>query len=225
MMGRMLRALTVTGLLALAGCSATRPLVSPQPWDTHGGETLQVRGASAESPGKVIYRTLRDHPSLRRLLEREGEPDTLEVQGGRLSAKTIILRYTRPSAGQPRVLVLVPSGDGFVARGPLPIETPRPAKRRSARRRPSTPRPTPGIEEKSEPATEREEKGRVRDDDRAPDVDRARDDARDDRRGHEDHAGKPQPSAEQALGCPIDPSRPDCQEFCTAGADHEWCDH
>ena len=237
MTGRMLRALAIAAVLTLAGCSATRPLTSPQPWDKHGGEVLPVRGASPGSPGQVIYRTLRDDPSLRRTLDRQGEPDTLEVQGGRLSPKTIILRYTRPSIGTPQVIVLAPSGDGFVVRGPVAIGPSHAVRRRASRGRPSVP-PETGAGT-SEPV-EREENGAVREDGHrrnggaARDGDGARDggavrasdrvpDAGDGGGSVERRSRSPQPSAEQALGCPIDPSRPDCQAFCTPGADHEWC--
>lgn len=214
MMGRTQRALALGCLIMLAGCSATRPMVHPQPWDKHAGETLRVHGADPASDGPMIYRALRDQPRLRRFLDRQGEPDTLEVRGGRWSAKTIVLFYTRPSAGPARMIMLEPSDDGFLPHAPVPLGTPHPAatpaKRRPPRSKPEATRTAPDKAERSEPGTTREEAPRTREED-AP------------RSREETAPRKGTPSAEQALGCPIDPSRPDCQAFCTPGADHEWC--
>jgi hypothetical protein len=65
------------------------------------------------------------------VLERQGVPDTVEVNGGRFSPKQIVLVYRRPA----RRLVVEPSSDGWVARAPEALATR--GKKVSAR-------PTPG---------------------------------------------------------------------------------
>ena len=214
-------AVCVLGVIA-AGCTVVRP----KPWDKfHDGEVLRVHGADREAPGQVVYRSLRDQPNLRRMFEREGTPDTLEIFGGRMSRKTIVLRYTRPSAGPRRTITLLPAGDGFEPQRPVlmrrqrgtapPSGSEAPSKKAPAPKKSATPQPSPGakapgpaepeLDETDVPSTP--EPGVVKPD--SPSTKPA--------------SGK-RPSAEQALGCPIDPSRPDCQEFCVPGADHEWCD-
>ncbi len=207
------RRIAVASMLALtlAGCSAARPVVSPRPWDKYGDTgPLRVYGADPATAGQLIYASLREEKNLRAFLDRKGEPDTLEVKGGRFSAKTIILSYTRPSAGRPHSITLDPSGDGFIPRAPEPLATPHAAGR--ARRRHPRVRanpPAPAVE----PGTTAEQ----------PAPAAAEPEAAPKEGAAQEGAAKAKPSAEQALGCPIDPSRPDCQAFCTPGADHEWC--
>ncbi|MEO6027382.1 MAG: hypothetical protein ABIR79_11000 [Candidatus Binatia bacterium] len=55
------------------------------------------------------------------MLEREGQPDTLEVVGTRWKPKQIVLNYTRKGAAKPRRIVLDSGGDGFVACAPEPV--------------------------------------------------------------------------------------------------------
>ena len=69
----------------------------------------------------MILRALERQARVADLLATEGEPDTLEVRGKRLEAKRIILVYRRPVRGQPRRIVLDPSGDGYIARSPEPL--------------------------------------------------------------------------------------------------------
>ena len=121
-------------MLALAGlaaaCATVRPVVKPGPWDRHADSgPLQVFGADATSPGQQVFQALVREPSLHALLEREGQPDTLEVVGTRYKPKRIVLTYTRRGAGRPRRLVLDPTKNGFVARAPEPLATPTPVQR------------------------------------------------------------------------------------------------
>lgn len=132
-------------LLLVGGCATVRPMVKPGPWDRHGDSgPLKVFGADAASPGQEIYQALRRDPSAKAVLEREGEPDTLEVAGSRWKPKQITLTYTRKGAGRPRRIVLDPGKDGFVARAPEPLATPTPAAKRgrgTAQTRKKTPEP------------------------------------------------------------------------------------
>jgi hypothetical protein len=198
--------------VALGGCSNTRRVVSPRPWDKFSdGEVLRVHGADRDRAGQVIYRQLREDPKLRAFFDRQGEPDALEVKGSRWSEKTIVLTYTRQSAGPPRLIILDPSGDTFVPRPAVPIavESPRPPKKRPTTSRKPKPQRSPAPAEAERPgAPEKAVEGEK------PEPAAQR----------EQRPTRAKPSAEQALGCPIDPSRPDCQAFCTPGADHEWCD-
>jgi hypothetical protein len=216
-------AVCALGVIA-AGCTVVRP----KPWDKfHDGEVLRVHGADRNAPGQVVYRSLREQPNLRRMFEREGTPDALEIYGGRMSRKTIVLRYTRPSASPRRTITLLPAGDGFEPQRPVLMPRKRgrapaseseapPAKKAPAPKKSATPQPTPGAEAPGEaaPAVEETE---LPPSTPEPDV------VKPDSPSAKPASGK-RPSAEQALGCPIDPSRPDCQEFCVPGADHEWCD-
>jgi len=124
--------LTMLGLVVLiAGCASVRPVVRPGPWDRHADSgPLKVFGADPTSPGQQVFQALLREPALEALLEREGQPDTLEVVGSRWKPKQITLTYTRKGAGRPRRIVLDSGNDGFVARAPEPVATPTPAARR-----------------------------------------------------------------------------------------------
>jgi hypothetical protein len=115
----------------VAGCATVRPMVQPKPWDRQADSgPLKVFGADAASPGPQIFQALLREPSVEALLKREGQPDTLEVVGGRWNSKQIVLTYTRRGAGRPRRIVLDSANDGLVARAPEPVATPTPAPRR-----------------------------------------------------------------------------------------------
>lgn len=117
--------------LVVGGCATMRPMVKPGPWDRHADSgPLPVFGADPASPGQEVFQALRREPSVAALLEREGQPDTLEVVGSRWKPKQIVLTYTRKGAGRPRRVVLDSGNDGFVARASEPIATPTPASKR-----------------------------------------------------------------------------------------------
>jgi hypothetical protein len=123
-------------VVLIGGCSSVRPVVQPSPWDRHADSgPLKVFGADAKSPGQQVFQALLREPSVEALLEREGQPDTLEVVGGRFRSKRIILNYTRRGAGRPRRIVLDAANDGFVARAPEPLA--RPAAKRARGPKPS----------------------------------------------------------------------------------------
>lgn len=148
--GGRVRAATLTMLVLgvlVAGCVAMRPVVNPGPWDRYGDRgPLDVFGADAASPGQQVFRALLRERSLEALLGREGEPDTLEVVGGRWKPKQITLTYTRKGAGRARRIVLDPTNDGFIARASEPLATPTPAAKRgrgpAKTRTKATPDPT-----------------------------------------------------------------------------------
>jgi hypothetical protein len=75
------------------------------------------------------------------LLEREGQPDTLEVVGGRFKQKQIVLTYTRKGAGRRRRIVLDSTDKGFVARAPEPLPTPPKKRGRGSARAPKKEQP------------------------------------------------------------------------------------
>lgn len=144
--------LTMLSLAVLiAGCANVRPVVKPGPWDRHADSgPLKVFGAAAASPGQEVFQALQREPSLAALLKREGQPDTLEVVGGRYQPKQIRLDYTRKAAGRPRRIVLDSTNDGFVARAPEPLATPAPAAKRRGSK--------PSRKKTQDPAAVREEK-------------------------------------------------------------------
>jgi hypothetical protein len=117
--------LTMLALVVLVGgCASVRPVVQPKPWDRNADSgPLQVFGADPTSPGQQVFQALQREPSLKALLKREGQPDTLEVVGSRYKPKQILLNYTRRGAGRPRRIVLDSAKDGFVARAPQPLAT------------------------------------------------------------------------------------------------------
>ena len=131
--------LTMLALVVLAGgCASVRSVVQPKPWDVHADSgPLQVFKADPASPGPQVFQALLREPSLDVLLSREGEPDTLEVIGSRRKPKQIVLSYTRRGAGRPHRIVLDAAEDGFVARAPEPLATPKPASKRGRRPQPS----------------------------------------------------------------------------------------
>jgi hypothetical protein len=123
---------TVLALLVLVGgCASVRPVVKPGPWDRHADSgPLRVFGADPQSPGQQVFQALLLEPSLRGPLQREGQPDTLEVVGSRWKPKRIVLDYTRRGAGRPRRIVLDSTDEGWVARAPEPLAVPAPASPR-----------------------------------------------------------------------------------------------
>lgn len=127
-------AATFTTLVLVAlvgGCATVRPVVQPKPWDRQADSgPLKVFGADPTSPGQQVFQALQREPSLEALLKREGQPDTLEVVGSRWKPKQILLNYTRRGAGRPRRIVLDSANDGFVARAPEPLATPKPSAQR-----------------------------------------------------------------------------------------------
>jgi hypothetical protein len=117
-------------VLVVGGCATVRPVVKPGLWDLHADSgSLKVFGAGPTSPGQQVFQALQRERSLEALLKREGQPDTLEVVGGRYERKQILLTYKRRGAGRPRRIVLDSTNDGFVARAPEPLATPAPGKR------------------------------------------------------------------------------------------------
>jgi hypothetical protein len=120
--------------LAVAGCVYLRPAFDPAPWDGYGNAgPLPVRGAHRSTAGPVIFRTLARQPRLAPVLTAQGEPETVEVQGGRLAPKRIVLTY------RARRIVLDPTGDGYLAREPEPLRR----ARRDVARTPIARRPEP----------------------------------------------------------------------------------
>lgn len=121
--------LTLTALCA--GCANVRPVVKPGPWDRHADSgPLKVYGADKASPGQEVFQALQREPSLAAMLKREGQPDTLQVVGSRYKPKQILLDYTRKAVGRPHRIVLDSTSDGFVARAPEPLATPKAAPKR-----------------------------------------------------------------------------------------------
>ena len=102
-------------VLVVAGCARLSPVLRPAPWDEYPNSgPLAVRGAKRDAPGPRIVRALRGEPSLAALFEGHGEPDAIEVLGGRYQRKDIALVYKRTGD---RILV-ERSDDGWVARAP-----------------------------------------------------------------------------------------------------------
>jgi hypothetical protein len=138
-MARRVSAATVAALvLALVplACTRVQPVVSPQAWDEHGDSgPLRVHGARDGAPGPRIYRALARRPELRELLREQGEPDTLEVIGGRWQPKRVVLDYRRRSVGRPRRIYLEATSDGFVASAPQSLS---PRRRAGGSERPRT---------------------------------------------------------------------------------------
>ncbi len=153
-------------VLVLAGCVRLSPVLRPAPWDDYPNSgPLAVRGAKRDAPGPTIVRALRREPSLTALFEGHGEPDAIEVLGGRYQPKDIALVYRRTG----RRIVVASTADGWVARAPeaLPGHAGRAAARQTSPAQP--------------------------------------------------------PTTAQALECPIDPMRADCQALCASEAKYEWC--
>jgi hypothetical protein len=147
MMSRRTVATTVALAALVAACASTAPVFRPRVWDRHGDAgPLAVYGASRSEAGPQIFRALREEPALSDLLAREGEPDTVEVVGGRYSSKRIVLTYTRRSAGPPRRITIDSTRQGLVARAPEPLPTerqrPAAAKTPARRRQPARPKAT-----------------------------------------------------------------------------------
>ena len=156
-------------VLVVAGCARLSPVLRPAPWDEYPNSgPLAVRGAKRDAPGPRIVRALRGEPSLAALFEGHGEPDAIEVLGGRYQPKDVALVYKRTG----RRIVVESTADGWVARAPETL----PDARRTTRqvRAPEAPPPGP-------------------------------------------------PTTAQALECPIDPTRADCQALCAGEAKYEWC--
>lgn len=130
-------------VLVLSGCMSLAPVFSPASWDRYGNSgPLAVRGAGREAAGPTIVRALRREPKITPVLERYGEPDTLEVTGGRYESKQIVLVYHR--TGQ-RIIV-ERSADGWVARAPEALPGhPRRAAARAPERAAESPAPRPTM--------------------------------------------------------------------------------
>jgi hypothetical protein len=206
MMDRTLR----WGLLALALCAACHgsPTGRAKPWDAYAGEKLKVHGQDPATAGPVVWRALKSEDSLRAFLARQGEPDSLEIQGGRLSKfsqKTIILYYTRRSMGAPHSIRLEPSREGYVPRASEPLSASPTADQAPG---------TTGRHKKSDSGSMDAPPGAY------------------DAGGTEaPPAGDARPApvrrkaatAEQRVTCPVDPTRPDCQALCAGDATQEWC--
>jgi hypothetical protein len=199
------------GLLAIALCAVAchgSPMGKAKPWDAYAGEKLKVHGQDPATAGQVVWRALKDEGSLRAFLARQGEPDSLEIQGGRFSGfsqKTIILYYTRRGMGPPHSIRLEPAKDGYVPRASEPLSAPPTADK--------GPSPT----------------GRRKfDDGSTMDAPRGPADAGDTEAPPASDA-RPAPvrrkaaTAEQRVTCPVDPTRPDCQALCASDATQEWC--
>jgi len=116
--------------LALAGCTHVGPALQPKPWDMYGGAgQLRVYGAPRTAPGPRIFRALQREPTLARLLDEQGEPDSVEVIGDRLDPKRVVLTYRRDDAAPPRRIVLEPTRQGYVAGAPEVRRTERVVRR------------------------------------------------------------------------------------------------
>ena len=200
------------GVLALALCAAAchgSPMGKAKAWDAYAGEKLKVHGQDPATAGQVVWRALRDENSLRAFLARQGEPDSLEIQGGRFSKfsqKTIILYYTRRGMGSPHSIRLEPSKDGYIPRASEPLSAQPTSDKASG---------TSGRSYKSESGS-------------TMDAPRGAGDAGD---TEAPPAGDARPApvrrkaatAEQRVTCPVDPTRPDCQALCAGDATQEWC--
>jgi len=126
-------------LLVIAGCTRLSPVLRPAPWDDYPNSgALAVRGAKRDAPGPTIVRALRREPSLTALFEGHGEPDVVEVQGGRYQPKAVALVYRRTG----RRIVVEPTGEGWVARAPEAL--PGGPRRSGARQAPTAEVPPPG---------------------------------------------------------------------------------
>lgn len=156
-------------VLVVTGCARLSPVLRPAPWDDYPNSgPLAVRGAKRDAPGPTIVRALRREPSLAAIFEGHGEPDAIEVLGGRYQPKDVALVYKRTG----RRIVVESTGGGWVARAPEAL----PGRRRTTRQARATEAPRPGP-----------------------------------------------PTTAQALECPIDPMREDCQALCASEAKYEWC--
>jgi hypothetical protein len=102
-------------VLVLSGCTQLAPVFKPASWDNYGDSgPLAVRGAARDAPGPTIVRALRLEPKLTPVLDRYGEPDTVQVNGGRYQSKQLVLVYRRPA----QRIVVERAADGWVARAP-----------------------------------------------------------------------------------------------------------
>ncbi len=195
----------VVAALLLQACSS--PILSPKPWDGYAGETLKVYGQDPATAGQLVWRAVKEQEGSRDFLVTQGEPDSLQIRGGKFSQKTVILFYTRHGAGAPHSIQLDPGKNGFVPRAPEPIATPeeRPEKKsqlQNAHRHQNS--PAPSSENAGKPPAQSPGEANA-----AP--------------APTPKPAQVGPSSKQRVECPIDPTRPDCQALCTAGAPHEWC--
>ena len=207
MIGRILRRSLLAFALGAAACHGGSPTGTSKPWDAYAGEKLLVHGQDPATAGQKVWRALRDEPSLRGFLARQGEPDSLEVLGGtlsRFSDKTIVLYYTRRSMGPPHSIRLEPSKDGYTPRGSEPLSVAPPSEKEpgpAGRHRKSS----SGSAMDAPPAAAADGE-----DSEAPPAPRA-------------PVRRKAATAEQRVTCPVDPTRPDCQALCASDATQEWC--
>lgn len=217
MIGRRRGAALLAFAFALGACA--NPITSHRPWDDYAGETLRVHGEDPATAGQLVWRSLQDQASVHDFLARQGEPDTLEIRGGKFSRKTIVLYYRRRGvSGGPRSIRLDPVKDGFTPRAPEPLAPP-PAKSttgrrtggaRKARRQPAAP-PETGVNPSDGAAAPSHTPAPPPDAAAAGEAHAPTAPA---------HAG---PNTEQRMTCPIDPLRGDCQDLCAGGKTYEWC--
>ncbi|MBI3767850.1 MAG: hypothetical protein HY271_05050 [Deltaproteobacteria bacterium] len=220
-------------ILGFAACS--NPVTSHKAWDDYAGETLKVHGADRATAGQVVWRAVKEHGGIRDFLAAQGEPDALEIRGGKFSQKTIILYYTRRSAGAPHRIRLDPGKHGFTPRAPELITTggtakpvtgasPRPQVRHGGEPplQPEwTPKPAPARTQILAPPPVQAP---------PPVLAPAPLPTSDTSGGHEPRSPQTQPTTgrsgattDQRVNCPIDPTRWDCRALCSPGADYEWC--
>jgi hypothetical protein len=108
------------GTLILLGCvhhPSTRP---PHAHVDRG--TATVHRAPPPAPDPEIIRALRENPRAQRVLAANGEPDSIEVIGGRGSPKRAVLTYAHGRAGKPRRIVLALSRPARAARARAPAD-------------------------------------------------------------------------------------------------------
>jgi len=225
------RASWIAVVIAVGITACSNPVTSRRPWDDYAGETLKVYGADRATAGQVVWRSLEDQENLHAFLASQGQPDTLEIRGGRFAQKTIILYYTRRSAGRPHSIRLDPGPHGFIPRAPEPI------MKQGSEASGAGARPHPRSEGLRGEHPTRAPESPARTVEPAPGrtVAPGAPPARGGEPGpaptaFEPHAPQAEPTgrhggatADQRVNCPIDPSRWDCRALCSPGADYEWC--
>jgi hypothetical protein len=105
----MIARVVVLAALAAYGCAARRHVALPPLEAYAGAGPLAVRGARYSDPGPAVVRALADDAAARRVLAARGEPETVEVTGGRgRVGRRVVLTY--PAAGGKRRRVVLESG-------------------------------------------------------------------------------------------------------------------